>query len=157
MPLSVGSIAPAFTLKDQNGKSTSLSDFKGKPVVVYFYPKDETPGCTAEACQFRDQYEDFKEAGAEVIGISTDSSESHAQFVARHRLPFILLSDPQGKVAKLFGVSKTFGILLGRVTFVIDGQGTIQHAYSSQLRVTQHVKEALKVISFNINQPGGTP
>jgi len=109
----VGNVAPDFTLTNQDGKSVSLSDFKGKQaVVLYFYPKDNTPGCTAEACSFRDSYEVFQEIGAEVIGVSSDSEGSHQGFAAKHRLPFVLLSDQGGEVRKLYGVSSWFGIFL---------------------------------------------
>ena len=117
----IGSKAPLFILPDQNGKLINLNDFIGKTnLVVYFYPKDESYGCTKEACSFRDSYEDFKEAGAEVIGISADSEASHKGFAANHKLPFILLSDKDKKIANLYGVGKTMGILPGRVTFIID-------------------------------------
>lgn len=112
----------------------SLAEYRGRPVVVYFYPKDDTPGCTAEACAFRDQYQDFTQAGAEVIGISSDGPESHAHFAGKHRLPFVLLSDQGGAVRKAYGVSAMLGLLPGRVTFVLDKSGTIRHMFSSQLR-----------------------
>ncbi len=142
-----GSIAPGFTLPDLNGKLVSLSDFLGKSnLVVYFYPKDESYGCTKEACSFRDQYEDFKEAGAEVIGISADDEASHKSFAANHRLPFILLSDSDKKVAKSYGVGKTMGLLPGRVTFIIDKQGIIRGKFSSQLQFQKHIDEALTTL-----------
>src|SRR5690606_23089237 len=107
--LSVGSFAPDFVLKDQHSRLVSLSDFRGKRnVVLYFYPKDETPGCTTQAKCFRDNYESFIEAGAEVIGISSDSSQSHIHFASKYQLPYILLSDSTGKVRELYGVPKTF-------------------------------------------------
>ena len=119
--LKIGDKAPHFVLPDQNGKLISLIDYIGKTkLVVYFYPKDESYGCTKEACSFRDNYEDFKEAGAEVIGISSDDETSHKGFAANHKLPFILLSDKDMKVANLYGVGKTIGVLPGRVTFIID-------------------------------------
>ena len=111
----VGERAPDFQLPDRNGRQVSLGDFRGKKsVVLYFYPKDDTPGCTAESCEFRDRYEDFKEAGAEVIGISSDSEASHEKFADKHRLPFILLSDRGGAVRKKYGVPATLGLLPGR-------------------------------------------
>jgi thioredoxin-dependent peroxiredoxin len=147
MAVQVGQKAPDFTLSSQSGESVSLGSFAGKKaVVVYFYPKDETPGCTAESCAFRDNYEVFKEAGAEVIGISGDSVGAHKSFAANHRLPFILLSDAGNKVRKLFGVPSTLGILPGRVTYVIDQTGVVKHMFSSQLNFQGHVDEALKVI-----------
>jgi len=142
-----GDIAPDLTLPSQDGKEVRLSDFKDqKNVVLYFYPKDNTPGCTAEACSFRDSYEVFKDAGAEVIGVSSDSAESHEKFADKHRLPFILLSDKGGKVRKLYGVSATLGIIPGRVTYLIDKRGIVRHVFSSQLRATAHVQEALNVL-----------
>jgi peroxiredoxin Q/BCP len=138
-----GERAPGFALPDAEGKPVRLADFSGRPVVLYFYPKDDTPGCTKEACTFRDQYEDFQDAGAAVIGVSSDSSESHRKFAAKHRLPFTLLSDANGKVRKAYGVPATLGLLPGRVTFVIDGDGVVRHVFSSQLEATRHVREAL--------------
>ncbi|MBE0647991.1 MAG: peroxiredoxin [Bacteroidales bacterium] len=147
MNIEAGSPAPAFALPDLNGKTVSLSDFLGKSnLVVYFYPKDESYGCTKEACSFRDQYEDFKEAGAEVIGISADDVESHKSFAANHRLPFILLSDPDKMAAKAYGVGKSMGILPGRVTFIIDKQGIIRGKFSSQLQFQKHIDEALSIL-----------
>ena len=141
--LKVGDPAPDFTLPDRNGRQIRLSDYRGKkPVVLYFYPKDDTPGCTKEACTFRDQYEDFKDAGAEVIGVSSDSGESHARFADKYRLPFVLLSDRDGSVRRQYGVKATLGILPGRVTFVIDEDGVVRHVFNSQLQATQHVAEA---------------
>ena len=147
MPLiEPGKKAPAFALKDQTGKTRRLSDFAGRPVILYFYPKDDTPGCTKEACTFRDQYQDFQDAGAAVIGVSSDSSESHRKFAAKHRLPFTLLADRGGKLRTLYGVPATFGLLPGRVTFVIDGAGVVRHVFNSQLDATRHVREALEVL-----------
>jgi peroxiredoxin Q/BCP len=141
--LKPGDRAPEFELPDAQGKTTRLADFRGKkPVVVYFYPKDDTPGCTKESCAFRDQYEDFTAAGAEVIGISSDSAESHAKFASKYKLPFTLLSDRGGAVRKAYGVPATLGLLPGRVTYVIDREGTIRHVFTSQFRATQHVEEA---------------
>jgi peroxiredoxin Q/BCP len=145
--LAAGARAPEFTLNDQDGKPVSLADFRGrKNVVVYFYPKDDTPGCTKESCAFRDHYADFGDAGAEVLGISSDSESSHAAFAKKHRLPFSLLSDPAGKVRSEFGVPSTLGLLPGRVTYVIDKQGVIRHAFNSQLQATRHVDEAIAVL-----------
>jgi peroxiredoxin Q/BCP len=124
--------------------------------VLYFYPKDDTPGCTAEACAFRDQYEVFRDAGAEVIGISSDSAKSHQAFAARHSLPFVLLSDPAGKVRGQFGVGKTLGLFPGRVTFVMDRDGIVRHAFDSQLMATRHVSEALDVVKQLVGERGAT-
>jgi peroxiredoxin Q/BCP len=140
----VGQPAPDFALPDREGRTVRLSDFRGKrPVVLYFYPKDDTPGCTKEACAFRDQYEDFTDAGAEVIGVSSDSGESHGKFATKYRLPFVLLSDRDGTVRKQYGVKPTLGVLPGRVTFVIDDGGVVRHVFNSQLQATQHVAEAI--------------
>ncbi len=146
-PVKVGDKAPDFTLTAQNGNSVSLSDFLGKQsVVVYFYPKDDTPGCTAESCAFRDSYEVFKDIGAEVIGISGDSTDSHRQFAAKHRLPFILLSDTGNKVRQLYGVPTTLFILPGRVTYIIDKEGIVRNIFDSMLDFKAHVQEALKTL-----------
>ncbi|WP_376797305.1 peroxiredoxin [Thermogemmatispora sp.] len=143
----VGDQAPDFTLPDQMGRPVSLHDFIGKSVVVlYFYPKDNTPGCTTEAVCFRDSYVVFKQAGAEVIGVSSDSSESHQQFADQHRLPFILLSDQGAAVRKRYGVPTTFGLLPGRVTYIIDRRGVVRHIFSSQFNPEKHVEEALNIV-----------
>jgi len=145
--LTVGEKAPAFTLKDQHGASVSLADFTGrKNVVVYFYPKDDTPGCTKESCTFRDQYTAFTDVGAVVLGISSDSEKSHRAFAEKYQLPFPLLADSGGTVRKQFQVPKSLGLLPGRVTFVIDKQGVIRHVFNSQLNPTKHVDEALGVL-----------
>ncbi len=141
--LKVGDSAPDFALPDREGHTIRLGDYRGKkPVVLYFYPKDDTPGCTKEACAFRDQYEDFKDAGAEVIGVSSDTSASHARFASKYRLPFVLVSDSDGAVRRSYGVKATLGVLPGRVTFVIDEDGIVRHVFNSQLQATQHVAEA---------------
>jgi thioredoxin-dependent peroxiredoxin len=144
----VGQRSPEVVFRGEQGAEVKLAQYLGKKtVVLYFYPKDETPGCTAEACSFRDSYEDFKAAGAEVIGVSADDEASHAQFKAHHRLPFVLLSDPGGVAAKAFGVKKTFGLIAGRVTFVIDRDGVVQHRFDSLLRVNEHVSQALQLVT----------
>jgi peroxiredoxin Q/BCP len=145
--IGVGGNAPDFTKTTHNGATLTLSQFRGdKTVVLYFYPKDETPGCTAEACTFRDSFEDFVEAGAVVIGVSQDSDESHKSFAQQHRLPFLLVSDRDKALQKAYGVPKTMGLLPGRVTYVIDRQGTVQHVFNSQLNAKKHVREALEVV-----------
>ncbi|CAA2970966.1 peroxiredoxin Q, chloroplastic [Olea europaea var. sylvestris] len=142
-----GSLAPAFTLKDQDGKTVSLSKFKGKPVVVYFYPADETPGCTKQACAFRDSYEKFKKAGAEVIGISGDDPVSHKAFKQKYKLPFTLLSDESNKVRKEWGVpSDLFGALPGRQTYVLDKNGVVRLIYNNQFQPEKHIDETLKFL-----------
>jgi peroxiredoxin Q/BCP len=143
----VGDAAPAFTLPSQTGAQVSLKDLLARgPVVLYFYPKDDTPGCTAEACGFRDSYEVFKEAGAEVVGVSSDSVASHETFAAKHQLPFTLLADDGGTLRKQFGVKSSLGILPGRVTYVIDRGGVVRHVFSSQLGAQRHVQEALDAL-----------
>jgi peroxiredoxin Q/BCP len=145
----VGSIAPDFTLPSQSGQMVSLKDFVGeKPVVLFFYPKDDTPGCTKEACAFRDDYEGFGKLDAEVIGISSDSVESHRSFAAKHNLPYTLLSDEERKVRKLYSVPNTLGLFPGRVTYVIDRGGLVRHVFSSQLGAEKHVEEALIALRF---------
>ncbi|MEM6628479.1 MAG: peroxiredoxin [Bacteroidota bacterium] len=146
--LHVGKMAPDFELPDQQGERVRLSDFRNKKIVVlYFYPKDETPGCVREACAFRDQYEIFQQYAAEVIGISADSVRSHKKFVEKRRLPFILLSDRDKSVSKAYGVKGSLmGLLPGRETFVIDKEGVIQHHFSSQFQAEKHIEEALEVV-----------
>lgn len=143
-----GQEAPDFELPDNNGDLVKLSDFRGKKnVVVYFYPKDFSLGCTAEACAFRDSYEDFTQAGAEVIGISDDDVISHRHFASRYKLPFILLSDKGGKVRNLYGVENGFmGLIKGRVTFVVNKNGIIAKSFESNVNMSAHVEEALKVL-----------
>ncbi|MFV8336186.1 peroxiredoxin [Flavobacterium sp. RSP29] len=147
MGLKVGDTIPNFKAKDANGNDFDSQNIVGKkPLVIYFYPKDNTPGCTAEACSFRDQYEDFTALGAEVIGISSDSVSSHQQFSTQFKLPFILLSDDDKKIKNLFGVpSGLFGLLPGRVTYVTDKNGVIQMIFDSIL-AAKHISKALQAI-----------
>jgi peroxiredoxin Q/BCP len=142
--LQPGTAMPDTTLVGGDGP-LQLRDKNGKPLVVYFYPKDETYGCVKEACAFRDQYEDFVGAGAEVIGISRDDAKSHDDFRANHKLPFTLLSDPGGKIATAWGVKGKLG-LPGRVTFVFDREGVLRHRFDSMIRFGKHVDEALEVV-----------
>lgn len=126
---------------------SELRRSSGRNVVLFFYPKDDTPGCTIEACGFRDEYTTFADAGAEVLGISADSAESHQRFASRHQLPMKLLTDADGAVRKAYDVRPTvMGLLPGRATFVVDREGIIRHVFVSQLRVKVHVKEALAVV-----------
>jgi peroxiredoxin Q/BCP len=143
----VGDKAPDFTLPSQSGDQVRLYDRLGERVVVlYFYPKDNTSGCTAEACTFRDSYEDFAEAGAEVIGVSSDSVDKHAGFASKHSLPFTLLSDKGGQVRKSYGVPAMLGLLPGRVTYVIDREGTIRLVFNSMTNIGKHVNDALETV-----------
>ncbi len=147
--LKAGDAAPDFELPDAAGNPVRLSQFRGRSaVVIFFYPKDETTGCTMEACRFRDDYARFKAAGAEVLGISGDSAASHAKFAAKYQLPFTLLSDTGGRVRKLYGVKKTFGILPGRATYTIDREGVVRHVFSSQSQPARHVEEALRALGL---------
>lgn len=156
MAIKVGEKAPEFEGANQKGERVSLKALLQKgPVVLYFYPKDETPGCTAEACSFRDAYEDFTAAGAEVVGVSADSVDSHQAFAAHHRLPFTLLSDESGELRKLYDVPRSFlGLLPGRVTFVIGKDGIVRHVFNSQINATKHVKEALQQLRGMGGRPG---
>ncbi len=152
--LSIGDPAPDFTLPSQSGSTIGLKQLLGdKAVVLFFYPKDNSAGCTAEACSFRDSYEVFKEAGAEVIGISDDSVTSHEGFAAKNRLPYTLLSDEGGKVRKLYGVPTSLGFIKGRVTYVIDRAGIVRHIFNSQMKFDLHVSEALHIIKQLQTQP----
>lgn len=146
--IDTGSSAPDFTLKDQTNKDFSLNSVLGKSnIVLYFYPKDETAVCTAQACEFRDRFAELRNLDAVVIGVSSDSPESHAAFAKHHGLNFTLLSDTGNKIRKLYGVdSQLFGLMPGRVTFVIDKKGVIRHRFSSQLQGKKHIAEALKIL-----------
>ena len=147
MKVKVGDKAPDFTLLSQKGEKVNLSKLIGKKnLVLYFYPKDESKGCTRQACEFRDKYEVYTDLGAEVIGVSSDSVESHQEFADKHNLPFILLSDNKNKVRKLYGVSSTFGVIPGRVTYIIDKTGIVKHIFSSQFQPKKHIKESLEAL-----------
>lgn len=136
-----------MTLLDEEGKEVELRDLLHRgPLVIYFYPKDDTLICTAQACGFRDEYRHFSEAGAEVIGISADPPSSHRAFASKHGLPFRLLSDPRGEASDAFGVKRTLGILAGRATFVCDRGGAIRLAHSSAFQAAGHVRRALEVV-----------
>ena len=143
MTVKVGDKAPDFTLLSQMGDNVTLSEFLGKKnIVLYFYPKDETLGCTREACTFRDSYEELASLGAEVLGVSGQSVTSHKSFASHYGLPFILLSDEDNKVRKLYGVPSSMGLIPGRVTYIIDKQGVVRHIFSSQTQTERHVEEA---------------
>lgn len=145
--IKVGDRVPNFSLPSQTGTTVNVSNLIGKKsLVIYFYPKDDTPGCTAESCAFRDSYEVFTDAGAEVIGISADSPQSHQQFAQKYNLPFTLLSDSDNRVRKLFGVPSTLFFLPGRVTYIIDQEGIVRHIFDSMLDFKAHVTESLNTI-----------
>ena len=147
MKIIIGDKAPDFELSNQSGSKLKLYNLLGtKSIVLFFYPKDNSPGCTREACAFRDSYKVFQEQDAEVIGISSDSEDSHKKFATKHNLPFTLLSDTGGKVRMLYGVPKTMGLLPGRVTYIIDKQGTVQHMFNSQLNFKRHIEESLNIL-----------
>jgi thioredoxin-dependent peroxiredoxin len=141
--LSRGARIPEITLVDERNAKVALASLIDRPIVLYFYPKDDTPGCSTEACRFRDEYEAFLAAGADVIGVSSDDPKSHARFREKHQLPFRLLSDPGGAARKAFGVPNTFGILPGRATFVINRDGKILYSFNSQFMPERHVSNAL--------------
>jgi peroxiredoxin Q/BCP len=146
MAIAIGDKIPFFTALDNNGNVFDIKDYLGKPLVIYFYPKDDTPGCTAQACSFRDQYEDFKELGAEVIGISSDSVLSHQKFVSKFNLPFILLSDFDKKIRKAFGVSRDYlGLIDGRTTYIVDKNGIVKYIFDSTSS-KKHITEALAIL-----------
>jgi len=144
--IEVGDKVPSFELRDQHGNTVKISPEKGNAMVIYFYPKDDTPGCTKEACKFRDDFEDFKDMGVEVYGISADSVESHKKFAEKYNLPFQLLADHKNKVRKLFGVPSSFLILPGRVTYVIDKEGVVQYIFNSQFAAEKHIENALEIL-----------
>jgi len=150
MPIPAGIPAPDFSLQDETGTARRLSDYQGSPVVLYFYPKDDTPGCTTEACNFRDDYSAYQQAGITILGVSPDSPKSHSKFKAKFHLPFTLLADIDHKVCDLYGVwgRKKYmgreydGVL--RTTFVIDGQGNILRAFEN-VKPAEHSAEVLQV------------
>src|SRR5690554_2194520 len=150
----VGQVVPNFKLPASNGEEVSLSDFKGKKVVIYFYPKDMTPGCTTESCDFRDYFADAVILNTEIIGISPDSLKSHDKFIAKHKLPFLLLADEEKKVCELFDVwklKKNFGkeyMGVERSTFLIDEEGKLIHEWR-KVKVKGHVEEILETIKVN--------
>lgn len=145
----VGDLAPDFELPDQRGERVRLSDVvsRASAVVLYFYPKDETTGCTAQACEFRDQHAEFANADAVVIGVSGDGVDSHRRFVEKHRLPFTLLADEGDHVRRSYGVPSTLGLIPGRVTYVIDRERRVRDMFSSQVRAKAHIAHALQVIA----------
>ncbi len=149
MEIKIGSTIPDIVLRNQNGELFDLKkETAGKNVVLYFYPKDDTPGCTAQACSFRDQFEDFTDANAVVIGISGQSVESHKAFAQKHQLTFTLLSDEGNKIRKQFGVPTSFlGLLPGRVTYVIEKTGKVIYIFNSQTNISGHIEHSLKILN----------
>ncbi len=143
-PLHLGDMAPQFELKDDQGKTFSLQEaLQRGPVVLFFYPKDETGGCIQEVCGFRDGHDELQSLGAQVYGISKDGEDSHKKFRSHYSLPYHLLSDPRGRVAELYGVSKRLGIIPGRKTFVLESSGRVRLAFSSLLAFQEHMEKAL--------------
>lgn len=147
MPLRVGDKVPDFKSIDSNGVAFDSSNYIGQqPLVIYFYPKDDTPGCTTQACSFRDNYQDFKDLGAEVIGISSDSVRSHIKFKSKFDLPFILLSDNDKMLRKLFGVARDYlGLIEGRTTYVVDKKGIVKLVFDST-SANKHIEKALEIL-----------
>ncbi|TGD57211.1 peroxiredoxin [Flavobacterium humi] len=145
--IKVGDALPLFGAKDQNGKDFDIASVLGEKIlIIYFYPKDDTPGCTTQACFFRDQFEDFKESGAEVIGISSDSTLSHKKFETAYKLPFVLLSDQDKSLRKLFGVpNAVLGLWPGRVTYVVDKKGIVQLVFNS-MKAGNHFPKVLEAV-----------
>jgi len=146
MPAHLHTPAPDFTLPNQHNQPVRLSGLRGRPVVVFFYPRNHTPACTAEACSFRDHHAEFVEAGITVLGISSGTTDSHAGFAGKHRLPFDILADSGGEVRREWGVPRTLGILPGRVTYVIDSVGFVQRIIRSQVRIERHISESLAAL-----------
>jgi peroxiredoxin Q/BCP len=144
--LQVGDTAPEITFNVYDGRRMSLSDFRGQVLVLFFYPADNTLICTREACSFRDAFQDFRQAGAVVIGVSGDTQSTHAQFAASKQLPYLIVSDEDGAVRRSFGVPKRLGLLPGRVTYVIDREGVVRDVFTSQFFATQHVDNALRMV-----------
>ena len=143
--LKIGDKIPSFSLKDQNGKIRS-SNTINQPLVLFFYPKDDTPGCTIEACGFRDKYDLFKILGAEVWGISNGNSQSHLDFANKNKLQYPLLCDLNNILRKKFGVPKILGLIEGRVTYIINSKGIIIHIFEDLLNGPAHIKEAIRAL-----------
>lgn len=147
--IKIGDKIPSFTLKDQNGSDFIMENYLGMTsIVIYFYPKDDTPGCTKEACGFRDAFADFRDLNATVVGVSADDVKSHKEFVEKYNLPFTLLSDTENIVRKLFGVpASMFGMIPGRVTYIVNNEGIVTHIYDNMFNAEGHIKEALKALN----------
>ena len=152
--VSEGQPAPDFERLDQHAQTVRLSLLRGRIVVLYFYPRSDTPACTAEACAFRDVYADLAETGCEVIGVSHDPAPIQQAFATRHGLPFHLVSDSSGELRRLYGVPKTLGLLPGRVTYIIDREGIVKKVINTQFRPLKHVQDALELVK---SPPTGLP
>ncbi|MEO9964941.1 MAG: peroxiredoxin [Reichenbachiella sp.] len=153
MTLQIGDLIPEFTLADQDNQEVAIRDYIGRPLVIFFYPKDDTPVCTIEACSFEANYNEFKNLDAEVFGISADSIKSHKRFATKHGLTFKLLSDSQKEVEQLFGIKRNlFGLLLERITFIFDREGRLLHRFQSQFNGKKHIKEALAALQDSADQ-----
>jgi len=145
--IEIGDQVPHFKLMNQNGNWIDIKSYIGNPIIIYFYPKDDTPGCTREACAFRDEYSQFAEANVHVFGISDDTVSSHKKFKLKYNLPFDLLSDENNALRKSFGVpADLFGLMPGRVTYVIDKQGIVVHIFNNQLNSKKHIEESIRII-----------
>ena len=156
--LAVGAQAPNFSAETHDGVALQLSELlERSSVVLFFYPRDFTPGCTAEACAFRDDYTDFVEAGAAVVGVSADSGESHRRFAQHHDLPFALISDADGALRRAYGVDKVWGVLPGRVTFVIDRQGIVRNVFDSAIFARRHSGDALTTVARLLREDSSQP
>jgi peroxiredoxin Q/BCP len=151
--LAPGDRAPLIALRDAQGVERRSDQLAGAPLVLFFYPKDDTPGCTMEACAFRDGFADFQSLGAQVWGVSGDDAASHQRFAARHQLPFPLLVDERNQLRRSFGVPNALGFLPGRVTYVIDGAGVIRHVFNNLLDGAAHRREALEALRRIVAEP----
>jgi len=148
MTIKIGIPIPSFTLEDQYGKNFDINSVLGKKnLVIFFYPKDETRGCIKEVCSFRDSYQKFVSTNTEVIGISSDDVNSHLKFSSKYKLPFLLLSDKEQKIRKLFNVPSTLlGLIPGRATYIVDKRGIVRYIYNSQLLAENHISESIKAL-----------
>jgi len=146
--IQIGDSCPSFILKNQFSEDFDVNQVLGKKtLVIYFYPKDDTPGCTKEACSFRDRFEEFQDLGCEVIGISSDSEQKHKEFADKHKLPFILLADTNQSVRKSFGVpGSLFGLIPGRVTYIVGKEMKIKGIFNSLLNPLGHIEHALELV-----------
>lgn len=145
--IQIGEKFPEFSLPDQGGEERNIYDLMGtKGIVIFFYPKDESPGCTRQACMFRDSFEEFTRIGIGLVGISSDSVKSHKDFAENHKLPFTILSDKGGKIRKNIKIpANLLGLLPGRVTILLDNRGVIRHIINSQIKIETHIEESINV------------